>query len=151
VACEDLASAIAFVFRNAESLGVDTCCYSLWGGSAGARMAAYLGSYGTSAYSRFNLPRPGAVIMQYTGHTDYTDKEPATFAVIGEDDGIASWRVMKQRIDNLKTRGVDTEFHKHNNLGHGFGLGIDTPAEGWFDLGVSFWERQMSKTPTDGT
>lgn len=49
-ACEDLAAAITFIFKNAQPLGVDTKCYSLWGGSAGARMAAYLGSYGPAAW-----------------------------------------------------------------------------------------------------
>ncbi len=39
-ACEDLARAIQFIFEHAEELEVDTSCYSLWGGSAGARMAA---------------------------------------------------------------------------------------------------------------
>ena len=43
-ACEDLARAIAFVFDHAEELQVDTSDYSLWGGSAGARMAAWLGT-----------------------------------------------------------------------------------------------------------
>ena len=38
-ACEDLARAITFIFDHAEELEVDTSCYSLWGGSAGARMA----------------------------------------------------------------------------------------------------------------
>ena len=38
-ATEDLAAAISFVFRNARSLGVATAGYSLWGSSAGARMA----------------------------------------------------------------------------------------------------------------
>lgn len=42
-ACEDLARAIAFIHENAESLGLDVKDYSLWGGSAGARMAAWLG------------------------------------------------------------------------------------------------------------
>lgn len=42
VACEDLAQAIDFIMRHAEELRVSTENYSLWGGSAGARMAAYL-------------------------------------------------------------------------------------------------------------
>lgn len=45
-ACEDLARAIAFIHENAEELGVDVSDYSLWGGSAGARMAVWLGSFG---------------------------------------------------------------------------------------------------------
>ena len=68
-ACEDLARAIDFIFEHAEELEVDTDRYSLWGGSAGARMAAYLGSYGPAGFGGGDLPRPGAVIMQYTGHS----------------------------------------------------------------------------------
>ena len=64
-ACEDLARAISFIFENAEELEVDTDCYSLWDGSAGARMAAWLGSYGPAAFGGDDLPQPGAVIMQY--------------------------------------------------------------------------------------
>ena len=63
-ACEDLARAIRFIFAHADELEVDTGCYSLWGGSAGARMAAWLGSYGAEAFGGGDLPRPGAVIMQ---------------------------------------------------------------------------------------
>ena len=45
-ACEDLARAITFVSDHAQELQVDLEGYSLWGGSAGGRMAAWLGSYG---------------------------------------------------------------------------------------------------------
>lgn len=48
-ACEDLARAITFIHDHAEELQVDVSGYSLWGGSAGARMAAWLGSYGTAS------------------------------------------------------------------------------------------------------
>jgi acetyl esterase/lipase len=144
-ACEDLAAAISFVFENAETLGVSTDDYSLWGGSAGARMAAYLGSYGSAGYGGDDLPRPGTVIMQYTGHTDYTKNDPPTFVVVGENDGIANWRTMEQRVNNLKAAGIDTEFHKYPNLGHGFGLGIGTTAEGWLYDATRFWEKHMIK------
>ena len=144
-ACEDLAAAISFVYAHAEELGVDTAGYSLWGGSAGARMAAYLGSYGPAAYGGDDLPRPGTVIMQYTGHGDYTTQDPPTFAVVGENDGIANWRTMKARIDALADAGIDTEFHRYPNLGHGFGLGVGTSAHGWLDDAVAFWERHLTR------
>ncbi len=144
VACEDLATAISFIFKNAENLKISTACYSLWGGSAGARMAAYLGSYGPSAFGGDDLPRPGTVIMQYTGHTDYTEGDPPTFAVVGENDGIASWHTMERRIKALKSFGIDTEFHKYSNLGHGFGLGIGTSSEGWIEYAIQFWEKHIS-------
>ena len=142
-ACEDLARAISFIFDHAEELGVDTTCYSLWGGSAGARMAAWLGSYGPGAFGEENLPQPGAVIIQYTGHSDYTENDPPTFVCVGENDGIASWRTMQRRIDALSSLGIPTEFHHYPGLSHGFGLGTGTVAEGWIDDAVAFWEEQM--------
>lgn len=144
-ACEDLARAISFIFENAQELGVDTECYSLWGGSAGARMAAWLGSYGPAAFGGRDLPRPGAVIMQYTGHSDYSENDPPTYACVGESDGIASWRTMKNRLERLSDLGIDTEFHSYPGLGHGFGLGTGTVAQGWFEDAVAFWEKQMEE------
>ena len=142
-ACEDLARAIQFIFEHAEELEVNTDGYSLWGGSAGARMAAWVGSYGTAAFGADDLPRPAAVIMQYTGLSEYSEDDPATFVTVGENDGIANWRVMKQRLDGMSALGIDTEFHSYPGLGHGFGLGIGTVAEGWIHEAVAFWKRQV--------
>lgn len=139
-ACEDLARAIRFIFEHAEELEVDTEGYSLWGGSAGGRMAAWLGSYGTAAFGEGDYPRPAAVIMQYTGHSDYTENDPATFACVGESDGIANWRTMQRRIEALDALDIPTEFHHYPGLPHGFGLGTGTVAEGWLDQAVAFWE-----------
>ena len=86
-------------------------------------MAAWLGSYGPAAFGGDDLPRPGAVIMQYTGHSEYTEYDPPTYACVGESDGIASWRTMEQRIEALKALGIPTEFHHYPGLRHGFGLG----------------------------
>lgn len=143
-ACEDLARAISFIFENAEELEVDTDCYSLWGGSVGARMAAWLGSYGPAAFGGDDLPQPGAVIMQYTGHSDYTENDPPTFACVGESDGIANWRTMDRRLQAMSALGIPTEFHHYPGLRHGFGLGTGTVAEGWLDQAVAFWEEQMA-------
>ena len=142
-ACEDLARAIRFIFDHADELEVDTDCYSLWGGSAGARMAAWLGSYGAEAFGGGDLPRPGTVIMQYTGLSEYSESDPPTYACVGDQDGIANWRVMQARLETMQQAGIDTEFHVYSGLGHGFGLGTGTSAEGWIDDAVAFWERQM--------
>lgn len=144
-ACEDLARAISFIFEHAEELEVDTDCYSLWGGSAGARMAAYLGTYGTAAFGGDELPQPGAVVMQYTGHSEYSESDPPTFACVGENDGIANWRTMQRRLEAMSDAGIDTEFHKYPGLSHGFGIGIGTVAEGWVDDAVAFWKKQMEE------
>ena len=91
-ACEDLARAIAFLHEHTDELGIDMSDYSLWGGSAGARMAAWLGAYGTSAFGEKQYPKPAAVIMQYTGLSEVTGDEPPTYACVGTSDGIASYR-----------------------------------------------------------
>lgn len=142
-ASEDLAQAIAFIFENADELGVDTADYSLWGGSAGARMAAWLGSHGTKAYGEAEYPRPAAVIKQYMGLSEVNGNEPPTYACVDTSDGIASYRVMQNRIDQIKGNGTDAEIEIFDDLPHGFGLGEGTVAEGWIDNAVAFWEKQM--------
>lgn len=142
-ACEDLARAITFIFDHAQELEVDTTCYSLWGGSAGARMAAWLGTYGPAAFGGDDLPRPGTVVMQYTGLGEYSEEDPPTYACVGDRDGIAPWQIMKARLDAMRADGIPTEFHRYPGLGHGFGLGTGTSAEGWLDDAVDFWEQQM--------
>lgn len=142
-ACEDLARAVSFIFKHADELEVNTDCYSLWGGSAGGRMTAYLGSYGPGAFGGNNLPRPGTAVIQYTGHSDYTENDPPTFACVGERDGIANWHTMQRRLEAMSTLGIPTEFHHYPGLPHGFGLGTGTMAEGWINEAVSFWQAQM--------
>lgn len=143
-ACEDLAAAISFIFRNAELLSVGIEDYSVWGSSAGARMAANIGSYGSSGFGYYEFPKPSTVVMAYTGHSAYTKEDPPTFVAVGENDGIASPVLMKNRANALNAAGVDVEFRQYPNIGHGFGLGIGTPAEGWLDAAVQFWEKHMS-------
>ena len=145
-ACVDLARAIAFIFEHAKELEVDTNCYSLWGGSTGARMAAYLGSYGPGSFGQNQYPRAGTVVMQYTGHNDYTPNDPPTYVCVGKNDGIAYWKTMERRINRLKHCGIPTEFHVYPNLGHGFGLGVGTLAEGWINDAIAFWQQQIDKT-----
>ncbi len=144
-ACEDLARAIAYIHDHADELEVDVEGYSLWGGSAGARMAAYLGSYGTAAFGERKYPQPGAVIMQYTGHSEMLGTEPPTYACVGTNDWIASYSTKERRIERIRHNGTDAEIEVFEGLPHGFGLGAGTVAEGWLDRAVDFWERQVSK------
>ena len=143
VATRDLAAAISYVFRNAKTLGVGTEAYSLWGSSAGARMAAAIGSHGTASFGGDDLPKPSAVVMAYTGHSEVESDEPPTFVVVGEHDGIAPPSVMEKRVAALRRSGAEVEFHRYRGLGHGFGPGVGTSAEGWLDLAVRFWEKAI--------
>lgn len=144
-AMEDLGRAIAFLEDNAETLGVDPEGYSLWGGSAGARMAATLGNADSLRYysGRSDIPQAAAVIMQYTGHSEASPSDAPTYACCGTSDGIASWRTMRSRLNTLSGYGIPTEFHSYPGLPHGFGLGTGTVAEGWLNDAVAFWERNL--------
>jgi len=142
-ACEDLARAIAFIFEHAKELEVDTSDYSLWGGSAGARMAAWLGSYGTESFGEDAYPRPAAVFVNYTGLSEVYGNEPPTYSAVGTNDGISSYRTIERRINAIRANGTDAEIEVFNGLSHGFGLGTGTVAEGWIDRAVEFWERNM--------
>ena len=142
-ACEDLARAIAFLHEHAEELDIDMTDYSLWGGSAGARMAAWLGTYGTEEFGEDVYPRPAAVIMQYTGLSEVTGEEPPTYCCVGTSDGIAPYRVMEERVRRIQENGTDAEIEVFEGLPHGFVLGEGTVAEGWINRAIDFWERQM--------
>jgi len=142
-ACEDLSRAITFIFEHSDELEVDTDGYSLWGGSAGGRMADWVGTYGTEYFGEKVYPHPAAVIVNYTGLSEVTGYEPPTYSAVGTGDGIANWRTMKARLDAMSKQGIPTEFHAYKGLPHGFGLGTGTEAEGWINDAVVFWENNM--------
>ena len=140
-AYDDLARAIAFITQNADTLEVAPEGFSLWGGSAGARMAAALGNADNA--KAYGIPQASAVIMQYTGYTYTSEVDAPTYVCVGTSDGIASWKTMQNRLNTLESNGIPTEFHAYEGLPHGFGLGTGTAAEGWINDAVDFWERQV--------
>lgn len=140
-ACEDLARAIAFIFDHADALQVDTQGYSLWGESAGARMVAFLGSYGTEGYGEKPLPRAAAVMMQYTGHQDFTLDDPPTYMNAGSRDLWHLDKAMEKRYEAMKAAGIPVELKIYEGLPHGYALGTGTVAEGWHEEAVAFWEK----------
>jgi hypothetical protein len=104
VATQDLAAALAFIFRQADALGVTRRGHSLWGSSAGARLAASIGSYGVARFGGADLPKPSAVVMAYTAYPDITSGEPPTFVVVGDQDGISPPFAMERRLQDRDCR-----------------------------------------------
>ena len=84
-------------------------------------------------------PQPGAVVMQYTGHsaTIRTATRPPLPAW-AKATALPDWQTMQRRIDALSAMGIPTEFHHYPGLGHGFGLGTGTAAEGLAGPGGRF-------------
>ena len=143
-ATEDLAAAIAYIFRNADSLEAGTGDYSVWGGSAGARMAGNIALIGVSSYGGGNIPKPATTIIAYTGQSTYSGEFSPAFIIVAANDGIANARTVEKRVENLRNAGAEVEFHKYQTAGHGFGLGTGTDAEGWLDLAVLFWQKHIN-------
>jgi acetyl esterase/lipase len=57
---------------------------------------------------------------------------------------------MERRVEALRRSGTEVEYHKYGNLGHGFGLGTGTSAEGWVFEAIRFWQtsiRRQSSRP----
>ncbi|GMA08385.1 hypothetical protein GCM10025886_15360 [Tetragenococcus halophilus subsp. flandriensis] len=144
-ATEDLAQAVSFIQENNDRLAVSPDNYSLWGSSAGARMAANIGTDGVSNYGGGDVDKPAAVVTAYTGHQNYSEEDVPTFAVVSRDDPIANSEVMEERIENLQENNIPADILVYDSVGHGFGLGSGTEAEGWLDEAISFWEEQMDE------
>lgn len=141
-ATEDLAAAIAWVLENAKTLGVDTAGYSLWGGSAGARMVGNIAVGGASRFG--DVVAPSTVVIAYTGQSTIWHGPPRAFIVVSADDPIANVATVERRVQRLREAGVEVEYRRYRNAGHGFGLGVGTDAEGWVDAAIRFWKAQRS-------
>ena len=138
IATEDLSAAISYIVENAEELEVSVEDYSVWGSSAGARMAANAGSFKKDGFIA-----PNTIVMAYTAHQNFSENDPPTFVTASKSDRIVNVDAVKNRVANLRNAGIDVEYLQFDNVGHGFGLGTGTDAEGWIDEAISFWEKQM--------
>lgn len=144
-ATRDMAAALDFIQRNARGLEVSPLHYSLWGSSAGARMAAAVGSHGMARFGVPAVGAPSAIVMAYTGHADIGPADPPTFVVVGDRDTIAPPSTMARRVAALRRQGTDVEFRKYPGVGHGFGLGVGTSAAHWLADAVDFWTRHNQR------
>lgn len=138
----DLAHAISCIFALRNRLRLNFDSYSIWGANAGARLALNISRYGARPYGG-NEQKPCCVILQYHKDSDWDRREVPTFTVFGSDDRITPPFLMKKRAYALPLNGVESVFRVYPHVGHGFGLGKDTSAEGWIDQAIRFWEDHM--------
>ena len=170
---DDLARAVAEIHSHAPEWNLDMHGYSVWGSSAGGHLA---GSFGTEAmgWSKYNLPKPGALVLVYPvitmtekthpGSRNYligpypaqeyveltsiekqvTENYPPTFLWWGDQD---------ETVDTINSRMMQAALEEHHvpclckeykNVGHGVGIIKGLPCEGWFEDAVSFWEKHRS-------
>jgi len=139
-ATEDLAAALSYIFKKAETFEVSVEKYSLWGSSAGARMVGNIALNGTAGFGGNDLPKPRVVIIAYTGDASFSENYPPAFITVSEDDRIVNVSGVDKRVENMRNAGIEVEYRKYKNAGHGFGLGVGTDAEGWIKYAIQFWE-----------
>lgn len=51
--------------------------------------------------------------------------------------------VISHACARIQADGTDARIEVFDGLGHGFGLGEGTVAEGWINNAVDFWEQNM--------
>ena len=168
---DDLAGAVREVHNHAEDWNLDMRAYSVWGSSAGGHLA---GSFGTDAmgYRKYNLPKPGALILVYPVVTmgdkthacsrnyligphasqeyiDLTSIEkqvtpdyPPTFLWWGDQDETVDPVNSYMLRAALEQNGIPCICREYKNVGHGVGILKGLPCEGWFEDAVAFWEKQ---------
>lgn len=145
VSAQDLAEAVRFIIDNAKNLKVAERNYSLWGGSAGARISSAV-SYGEMGFHKPHLLHPAAVIMAYTtyaGDPDFSSDDPAGFMIVGTNDWIVPASHVKERARCMEKAGIATECMVLPGVAHGFAVGKNMAAEGWIDTAIGFWKHQM--------
>jgi acetyl esterase/lipase len=108
-------------------------------------MVAAVGSHGIARNGGPNLPKPSAIVMLYTGHSDLGSAEPPTFVAVGDQDAIASPKRMENRVAGLRRLGTEVMYRTYPGVGHGFGLGVGTSAAGWIAEAVRFWSKQVKE------
>ena len=165
---DDLARAVKELHDHAEEWNLDMQGYSVWGSSAGGHLAA---SFGTEnmGYSRYGLPKPGALILTYPVVTmgtkthegsrnfligesaqeqtvaftsvekQVTGAYPATFLWWGSSDSCVDPENSKMLRAALEAQGVPCRCIEYAGVEHGVGIGTGLACEGWFEEAVAFW------------
>lgn len=54
------------------------------------------------------------------------------------------------RLQELSALGIPTEFHVYEGLGHGFGIGTGSVADGWINDAIDFWKKNMEQESSSG-
>ena len=100
---------------------------------------------GGSEYGHGDLPKPAIAVIAYTGQSSYSSDFPPAFITVSADDGIAGVATVERRVQDLRNAGVEVEYRRYRNAGHGFGPGVGTDAEGWVGHAIEFWENHLSR------
>jgi acetyl esterase/lipase len=145
MASEDMDAAMSLLEDHADEWGVSLDDYSVWGSSAGGIVVSNWASNGPLGAEEHGFSPPSVVINVYTPPAfDTSSPFPPYFAATAADDELVPVTGIDAVVDELEAAGVEVEYHRFDTGGHGFGLGVGTPAHGWLDDAVAFWQAHMT-------
>lgn len=166
---EDAAQAVRYILDHAEAFDLAGTDYAVCGFSAGGHLAASFaveqlgyGRFGvpkpqavllgypvitmtdmTHDGSRQNLLAEDAnddkLRMLYSVEKQVTVAYPPTYLWNCEADCVVPAENSAMLESALRKCGVPVTHEIFPGTVHGWGLGIDTPAEGWFERAIAFW------------
>ena len=119
----------------------------LWGGSVGARTVSCAVN-SEAGIDKKVCVKPALSVIAYVHFVEkpkFNKDDSPAFFIVGKKGLYVPWRNVKERAERMKKEGVVVEDYYIDNLEHGFGVGKGTPAEGWIDKAVKFWEKNMKK------
>jgi len=146
----DLGHAMQFIFHNGAQWDMSLENYSVWGFSAGARTTLAWTTSEEFGHQAFGLPKPAmqAPIYIMPENISIGGHIPATFMAMGTKDeffGETGCDACKAFCSTLNKAGICAVFEEYEGVKHGFGLGVGTAAEGWFDRAVKLWEEAIGE------
>lgn len=147
----DLGHAMQYIFNNSAQWDMTLENYSVWGFSAGARTTLAWTTSEEFSYQACGLPKPAMQAPIYIMPENIAIGEhiPPTFMVMGTKDeffGQAGCDACKDFCDALNKTDIPAVFEEYEGVKHGFGLGVGTAAEGWFDRAVELWEETIGES-----
>jgi acetyl esterase/lipase len=144
-AVADMAAAMKLLKSNEKAWNISFDNYSVWGSSAGGELMTAWASKGAKANG---FPQPTVVVGAYTPpeQIKVSKSFPPYFATDAVDDPTVSPAGVAANVAALKGAGADVKFEQFPSGGHGFGLGTGTPAAGWLNDAVAYWQAHMKNT-----
>lgn len=166
---EDLAQAIRYILKNAETLAILPEDYAVCGMSAGGHLVATLAAESMGDFYS-DIPAPAALLLCYPvvsmgrfthllscrmllGETPGADmlarlsierqihrNSPPIYLWQCREDAVVPYENSQLLAEALKQNGVRHLFRTFAGDAHGWALGTGTPAEGWLTEAVQFWK-----------
>jgi acetyl esterase/lipase len=142
----DMAALMKVLNDNAAAWKINLDNYSVWGSSAGGMVASQWAMSGPNSAKANNLSEPAIVVNAYTPPQEFTPSAslPPFFITDAANDDKVSPALVAKFAAAQKAAGGVVEFERFPSGGHGFGVGDNTAAAGWFDKATAFWRAHMS-------